>query len=162
MSLDVYLREKIIREPGHTGVFVREKYARDDDDGRELTEAEVDSLRAALHVPTNADLGDIEIRVEPDYGCEFSANITHNLGAMADEAGIYKHLWRPEEIGVTHARQLIEPLRAGLALMRSDPARFRHFDAKNGWGTYEQFLPWIADYLAACEANPDSEIRVSR
>lgn len=30
----------------------------------------------------------------------FWANITHNLGRMADEAGIYKHLWRPEEIGM--------------------------------------------------------------
>lgn len=30
-------------------------------------------------------------------------NITHNLGRMAKEAGIYQHLWRPEEIGVTKA-----------------------------------------------------------
>lgn len=29
----------------------------------------------------------------------FSANITHNLGEMADKAGIYKACWRPEEIG---------------------------------------------------------------
>ena len=29
----------------------------------------------------------------------FSANITHNLGAMAKEAGIYMHLWRPDELG---------------------------------------------------------------
>lgn len=28
--------------------------------------------------------------------CIFSANITHNLNAMAEAAGIYKHLWRPE------------------------------------------------------------------
>ena len=33
----------------------------------------------------------------------YSANITHNLGKMAEEAGIYKHLWRPEEIGITKA-----------------------------------------------------------
>ena len=31
----------------------------------------------------------------------FSANITHNLGKMADEAGIYKALWRPDEVEIT-------------------------------------------------------------
>jgi signal transduction histidine kinase len=30
----------------------------------------------------------------------FVSNITHNLNIMADKAGIYQHLWRPEEIGI--------------------------------------------------------------
>ena len=30
---------------------------------------------------------------------------------MADEAGIYKYLWSPEEIGITKAEQFIEPLK---------------------------------------------------
>lgn len=95
--------------------------------------------------------------------CEvYSANITHNLGKMADAAGIYKHLWRPEEIGVTQARQLIDPLKAGLALLKSDPERFRAFDAPNGWGKYENFVPFVEKYLAACEANPDAAVTVSR
>lgn len=92
----------------------------------------------------------------------FSSNITHNLGKMATEAGIYKHLWRPEEIGVTKAAQLIGPLTAGVALMRSDPERFKAFDAPNGWGTYEHFLPWVDEYLAACVENPDADVNVSR
>jgi hypothetical protein len=92
----------------------------------------------------------------------FDANITHNLGEMAEEAGIYQHLWRPDEIGITKASQLIEPLRAGLALMRSDPARFKKHDASNGWGTYTNFVPWIAKYLAACEKYPNAEVSVSR
>ncbi len=89
-------------------------------------------------------------------------NITHNLGRMAKEAGIYQHLWRPEEIGVTKAAQLIEPLRAGLALLRSDEARFREFDAPNGWGCYEHFVPFVAEYLKACEEYPDADVHVSR
>jgi len=92
----------------------------------------------------------------------YSANITHNLGAMAQEAGIYKHLWRPDEIGVTKAAQLIEPLRAGVALMRSDPARFEKHNAKNGWGLYKHFVPFVEEYLAACEAYPDATVGVSR
>lgn len=92
----------------------------------------------------------------------YDANITHNLGRMAEEAGIYKHVWRPEEIGITKAAQLIEPLRAGIAQMKVDPARFQRHDSPNGWGLYMDFLPWLERYLAACESNPDAEVSVSR
>lgn len=92
----------------------------------------------------------------------YSANITHNLGKMADEAGIYKHLWRPEELGITTAGQLVVPLREGLALLKSDPKRFEAFNAENGWGTYEHFVPFVENYLKACTENPDCLIEVSR
>jgi hypothetical protein len=92
----------------------------------------------------------------------YSANITHNLNKMAGAAGIYKHLWRPEEIGITHARQLIGPLTEGLAKLQADPEHYKKFDSPNGWGKYEHFVPFVAGYLAACEENPDAEIRISR
>jgi hypothetical protein len=92
----------------------------------------------------------------------FEANITHNLNTMAEAAGIYKHLWRPDEIGVTTASQLIEPLRAGVAMMRADPERFEKLNAPNGWGTYDDFLPWVESYLAACEEYPDATVRADR
>lgn len=92
----------------------------------------------------------------------YSANVTHNLGAMAAAAGIYMHLWRPDEIGVTKARELIEPLRAGLALLKSDPRKFETLNAPNGWGKYVDFVPWVEEYLRACEAAPDAAVRVSR
>jgi len=92
----------------------------------------------------------------------FSANITHNLAGMADEAGIYGIVWRPEENGITTARQLIEPLRKAIADMKADPARFKKHNAPNRWGLYENFLPWLENYLQACEAMPDAAVRVSR
>jgi hypothetical protein len=92
----------------------------------------------------------------------FDANITHNLNRMAEEAGIYKHCWRPEEIGITHARQLIEPLRTAIETMKADPPRFERHNATNGWGLYKNFLPWLEKYLAACEEHPDAEVSVSR
>lgn len=92
----------------------------------------------------------------------FDANITHNLTNMADAAGIYKHLWRPDEIGITKASQLIEPLRKGIAAMKSNPEKFRAFEPENKWGTYDNFVPWLERYLAACEENPDAEIEISR
>lgn len=92
----------------------------------------------------------------------YSDNITHNLNKMALEAGIYQHLWRPEELGISLAAQLIEPLTAGLALLRSDPPRFRAFDASNGWGTYSNLVRFVEAYLAAAVANPEATVRVSR
>jgi hypothetical protein len=89
-------------------------------------------------------------------------NITHNLGPMAREAGIYQALWRPDENGITKAYQLISPITDGLVLMRNEPERFRKHDAPNGWGTYDQFVPWLQNLLAACVANPNADIEVSR
>lgn len=93
---------------------------------------------------------------------EWGANITHNLTRMADEAGIYGAVWRPEEHGITTAAQVAEVLRRGLADMEARPDHYRQFDATNGWGTYDQFLPWLREYLEACEQWPDATVRVSR
>ncbi len=92
----------------------------------------------------------------------YSNNITHNLGAMAAEAGIYKHLWRPEEIGVTRAEQMVGPLRVGLQLLESDPVRFRKFNDPNGWGMYHHFVPFVRGVLEACEKHPQAWVRASR
>ena len=92
----------------------------------------------------------------------FDANITHNLTRMADAAGIYEALWRPEEIGAVKARDIVERLRAGLALLKGDPERFEAFNAPNGWGLYKHFVPFVERVLEACEANPGATIRVSR
>jgi len=97
----------------------------------------------------------------------YSANITHNLNKMAGEAGIYECLWRPEEKyqsgdGNVYARDLIEPIGTGLALMRLNPAIFKAFNSPNGWGLYEHFVPWIERYLAACIANPNAIVNVRR
>ena len=92
----------------------------------------------------------------------FSANVTHNLNVMAEEAGIYKELWRPDEIGITIAAQLIKPLEKGLALLKSDPKRFEKFNPKNGWGSYDLFVPWVEAYLDACREHPEATVCVWR
>jgi len=92
----------------------------------------------------------------------FSQNITHNLGAMADEGGFYEALWRPEEVGITQAKQLIPILRKAIADMEDNPARFEKHNAPNGWGLYEHFLPWLRKYLEACLQYPEAVISVSR
>ena len=92
----------------------------------------------------------------------FERNITHNLNRMADEAGIYGVIWRPEENGIETAAQLIEPLQTGLALLKDEPDRFKALNPPNGWGKYEGLVSFVEAYLAACIANPDATIEASR
>ncbi len=92
----------------------------------------------------------------------YSANITHNLGKMAREAGIYECLWRPEEIGINQAKQIIPLLEAGLTKLATQKAHFEQFNAENGWGLWKHFVPWCADYLQACRDYPDATVWVSR
>ena len=73
----------------------------------------------------------------------FECNITHNLGKMADAAGIYQHLWRPEELGIKTAGELIEPLRAGLNKPKSNPGHFAQFNPENGWGNYTGLVTFV-------------------
>ena len=89
-------------------------------------------------------------------------NITHNLNKMADAAGIYAHLWRPEELGFTKAGQLINPLKAGLERLRADPEKYNKFNPANGWGDYEGLVRFVQNYLNACEDHPEAEIYASR
>lgn len=120
------------------------------------------SLDVHLDPPSKCSNCGHEIPGAAEADSLYSANITHNLNAMAGQAGIYKELWRPDEIGVTHARQLIEPLRAGLARLEAEPDRLKAFDDPAGWGTYEQFVPWVRRYLEACEKYPEADVRVRR
>lgn len=92
----------------------------------------------------------------------YNANITHNLGKMAKAAGIYQHLWRPEELEITHAVQLVLPLKSAIKKMRADPKRFKKFDSPNGWGTYNDFVPWLERLYEACKKDPDAELSIWR
>ena len=92
----------------------------------------------------------------------YEANITHNLGKMASEAGIYEALWRPEENGAIKAKDIIGKLGLGLDVMKSDREHFEKFNASNGWGLYEHFVPFVEEYLKACIDNPEAIIEVSR
>lgn len=92
----------------------------------------------------------------------YDANITHNLNEMAKEAGIYEALWHPEEIGKTKASEIAEILEKGLKDLKARPEHFKTFNAPNGWGMYEHFVPFVEEYLEACKKYPDAIIEVSR
>lgn len=86
----------------------------------------------------------------------YQANITHNLNRMAGAVGLYTWLWRPEEEHVTRAGELTWPLFLGIATLLADPERFDRLSADNGWGTYDQFLPWLIEVYRATLRYPDA------
>ena len=92
----------------------------------------------------------------------FEANITQNLGGMAHEAKLYQCLWRPEELGIEYAKELITPLSLGLMVLKNDPEKFKKFNPDNGWGTYDILIAVIERYLKACKEDPDAKVYTSR
>jgi hypothetical protein len=92
----------------------------------------------------------------------FFGNITHNLNKMAEAAGLYKALWHPEELRISHANYIIETLTIGLARLKSDPSMFKAMNPINKWGDYDSFVGFVEKYLAACKMYPEARIEISR
>jgi hypothetical protein len=112
----------------------------------------------------------------------YSDNITHNLNAMADAAGIYEALWRPyqlkegynipdgdhdaeykfEEANPVKAREIIPIIEKGLEDMLARPEYYKTFDSPNGWGLYKNFVPFIEEYLGALKEYPESFVECNR
>lgn len=92
----------------------------------------------------------------------YSANITHNLNQMADKAGIYEALWNGEENGIKTGKQLADILNPAIRDMDLNPGKYRPFNASNGWGTYEVFVPWLEELRDRCVMYPDCLIEISK
>lgn len=92
----------------------------------------------------------------------YTANITHNLGGMAEAAGLYKPLWRPEEIGIKRASDLIPLLEKGLEALRIAPSTFKSLNPPNGWGNYEGLVKFVQNYLDACRKYPNAQVKADR
>lgn len=148
MSLDVWLTM-----PGEKVRYVARIFRSDDRKDKEVYESEWQT-----YFPGTEPLAIEEV----ERVTVFEYNITHNLTRMAAAAGIYQELWRPEEIGVTQARQLVEPLRDGWRRLLADPDGFKKYNPVNGWGDYDALVRFVRNYLSACEEYPDADVSVSR
>jgi hypothetical protein len=92
----------------------------------------------------------------------YSGNITHNLTIMSSSAGLYQCLWRPEELNISKAVDLIKPLQFGLKNLKDDPYKFDKLNPENGWGSYAGLVRFVESYLQACIENPEATIEISR
>jgi len=102
-------------------------------------------------------------KVMPVY--VFESNMTHNMTPMATAAGVYDCLWHPEIYGfngVTRAKDLIEPLQAGVRNMVLNAEELKKLNPTNGWGNYESFLEFVRECRDACLLNPGAVVEVSR
>lgn len=150
MSLDVYL----IDESAEPQDPQKRIYIREDGRTKEISREEWDQRFPGREPVTWKDEG--------NRGIVFEWNITHNLNTMAEAAGLYEVLWRPDEIGLTKAKELIPRLSAGLVTLQREPDRFKALNPKNGWGTYENLVEFVEAYLNAAKEHPEATVQVSR
>lgn len=147
MSLDVSLIAKKPVKKSGTGVYIREDGKR-----RELSTEEV-----------KAKWPDSEVALQEYVTSEvFDWNVTHNLGSMADKAGVYYACWRPEEKGWKTAADITPALEKGLTKLQNNPEQYKALNPDNGWGSYDGLVEFVTEYLKACKKYPDAEIEVSR
>ncbi len=90
-----------------------------------------------------------------------SLNIAHNLNNMAKEVGLYEVLWRPEEIGITVASQMIVPLEKAIDKLVANPDKYKAFNPPNGYGRYEDSVSFCRSVLDNCREYPDAVIEAS-
>lgn len=103
-------------------------------------------------------------QLEGDYKEATLSNlsVTHNLNNMAKAVGLYEVLWRPEEIGITTASQMIAPLEKGIKELTANPKKYKAFNPPNGWGDYDIFVEFCKSVLRDCREYPDATIEVGR
>lgn len=105
----------------------------------------------------------LDVYLEDDNGkVLYWRNITHNLTKMANTAGIYECLWRPDEIDILIARELIKPISKGIAFLAINRHLCEQYNPPNGWRDWQSLYDFCCDYLKACTEHPLSGIRVSR
>ncbi len=99
-------------------------------------------------------------------------NITHNLGKMASECGLYEPLWRPYELfnitdddeddTIILAADILDKVKAGLKELKSDPKHYMKFDPENGWGSYSGLVAFTERYILWLKTFPEARVMVSR
>ena len=120
--------------------------------------------------------------LEPQKQSLYRSNITHNLGKMANEAGLYEALWRPYQLkegynipegdyqaeykfeadNLVQAHEIIAIIEKGLEDMKARPKHYETFNSSNGWGMYEHFVPFIEKYLNALKQYPEAFVECDR
>lgn len=102
---------------------------------------------------------------------EWSANITHNMTAMARhipvgvkhrnkvyEGTLYDFVWHPEKQENVSTTLMSKILIQGIIYMVANRKTLLPFTPANGWGSYDNFLRWLTKYKEACEDNPGCKI----
>lgn len=95
---------------------------------------------------------------------QISFNVTHNLAPMADKAGLYRPLWRPEENypQPVLASDVYPAIVAGFNNLVTDPENYKDLNPKNGWGDYNILVDFTANVLSALRQYPLAVVEACR
>lgn len=80
---------------------------------------------------------------------------------MAKAVGLYEVLWKPEEVGITTASQMIAPLEKAIDELVANPDKYKVFNPPNEYGSYEDFVSFCRLALDNCRKYPDAVIEAS-
>lgn len=151
MSLDITIISPEPIKKKSTGI-----YARIDGQTRELTREE-----AIKRFPDVDPHDIIESAFETN---EFwHGNITHNLTRMAsncigyDQWTLYELLWRDEQPDLDKLEYSFL-LFSCLRNLTNNPEKFKQFNPENGWGTYEQLVNFVKDFIKHLIDSPDGSV----
>ena len=86
----------------------------------------------------------------------FEFSPTYNLRPMFHAAGFCLRDFN----GMTGA-EVAPVLTVAVASMEADPAKFRALDAPNGWGTYDDIMPYLRRFRDAVSAHPAASVVVT-
>lgn len=91
-----------------------------------------------------------------EYRMEGDLNITSNLSGMFYEA---LGFWLNDLSG-KKGSEVAALVEIGISRMVADPNRFKPFEAKNGWGKYEDGLRFLNELLHQSKMYDDCELYV--
>lgn len=94
-------------------------------------------------------------------------NYTYNCTEMVCDAAaraLGPGPWAQRMLGGIEGRagDYAPTLRATLAALEADPARYRAMDPVNGWGSYDGLVTQLRELLAALDRWPDARVRTWR
>lgn len=101
-----------------------------------------------------------DVFIEPPIQLE-SLNITNNLIDFAKALNCYECIWKPQSLNILSSSQLLPHLYEAYYKIIKYGDDYLPLLPKNGWGTKEQFLNFIDQYIETCITYPNALIEAS-
>lgn len=120
-------------------------------------------------------------RCNEDTNIVFHWNVTHNLTNMASNlnitwciinngvktytATLYDILWQPHKVfnkDVITLGDLLKPLYMAFNELLLSEEKLSKFNPTNNWGSYEDFITLLPNYIRACKKWPNAIVTISK
>lgn len=92
----------------------------------------------------------------------FEGEVSADLVPIAKKAGIYQHVWHPDELKISRAKELISPIENAIKDMDADMPAFEALNGDDEFGTAKNLKEFLGIYLDACNTYPKAHVRVMK